>query len=237
MLATVVEQTVKQAGVHVELCIVDNASRDGTWELLQELKERDYPLILHRNFEDKGAAESLNIAASFASGRYFIFQSARSWYEPGALKEMVYVLDKHPGMGFVYGKTQYHGLNEYIYCPPMFDRTAFAQHFDSLFGYLYRREAYDRGCRYQWYIEREGQRIDLLDWDFAMQLIVDMGYTGLALTNQLVLHYHYSGAGQMTELVHRYDSELTAEFRKRWWNPSPRVRGEWRWPATMEGTY
>lgn len=204
----------EQSDVTVQLCIVDDASND-----------RDYfnAVVSGRGdikaggfIENSGPAAAYQFAAQMATGRYIILQSVRSWYEPGAFRAMIDVLDSRPDVGFVYGKTQYHGVREDTYTPPPFVRDRFWQSFDSLFGYMYRREALDAGCTYDTYLHRDGRHIDIADYDFMMQLLVKMEWSGLALRDRTVLHYLYSGEGQQTNLVHQYQSEIDAEFRRRW---------------------
>jgi glycosyltransferase involved in cell wall biosynthesis len=200
----------------IELSITNDASTDGSQDWLEYYGQGDQFVKLATHDTNQGVAAALNTAAEMATGRYFIVQSVRSWYEPGALATMAQVLDNNPGIGFVYGQTQYHGASERLHTPPPFSATSFYDGFDSLFGYMYRREAWDVGCRYANYIKREGRNIDISDYDFVMQLIVKMGYKGLALRDTLILHYLYSGTGQMTNLVHKYGGAINAIFQKRW---------------------
>jgi glycosyltransferase involved in cell wall biosynthesis len=55
---------------HLEIIIVDDASTDGTWELLREMAQADRRIVLLRNAENKKIAYSLNRALSIARGRY-----------------------------------------------------------------------------------------------------------------------------------------------------------------------
>jgi len=213
MLSRVIDQTLQEE--NVELCIVDDCSTDDTrvWLLSSLDKTRGRFYHLH---ERRGPAAAYQDATHLATGRYIILQSVRSWYEPGALKAMAEALDSHPEVGFVYGQTRYHGASEHIHVPPPFIKQRFFHNFDSLFGYMYRCEALDAGCEYVSYLEKDGNPIDIADYDFAMQLIVKMGWSGLALRDRLCLHYYYSGQGQQTALVHRHQHEIDAIFRERW---------------------
>lgn len=197
----------------VEIVVCDDASPTDGQELAEWCKDAGIALVRHET--NRGVAAALNTAAETATGRYIIVQSVRSWYEPGAFRVMVNALDQHPEIGFVYGQTQYHGIDSRRHTPPAFDRARFFRNFDSLFGYMYRREALDI-CHYAPYLEREGRYIDVSDYDFIMQLIVKMEWSGLALRDQLCLHYLYSGTGQMTNLVHKYQREIDQIFRERW---------------------
>lgn len=213
----VVECTMlRQPGVTVELCIVDDGSIDRTPDVIAKFGAI-YSRVAHiRCEENAGIAAALNTAASMATGDTFIVQSARSWYEPGVFCDFVNALDAHQEVGFVYGATRYHGARSTLYTPPPFRREDFYRRFASLFGYMYRRGAWDRGCRYRPCIERDGRHIDVSDYDFVMQLIADLGWKGLALRDQLALHYVYSGEGQMTALVHQHQSDIDAIFHERW---------------------
>lgn len=201
--------------INVQLCYVDDASSE---EVLspQEAAMCDFGARPVYHKENRGPAAAYQTAAKMATGRYIILQSVRSWYEPGAFKAMVDVLDNNPDVGFVYGQTQYHGARTDLYIPPPYRKQDFQHHLASLFGYMYRREALDAGCEYVSYLEREGKRIDVCDRDFAMQLIVKMGWKGWAMRDKLCLNYLYSGEGQMTNLVHKYQSDIDAIYQERW---------------------
>jgi glycosyltransferase involved in cell wall biosynthesis len=213
--------TLENEGVKLIVC--DDGSEDETPEIIKSLFfEYQYPyqkLFVESNKLRQGAAVGYQLAAKLNSelvnSQYCILQSCRSWYEPGALKMMADYLDSHPEIGFVYGCTKYHGASERKHTPPPFIKDRFYHNFDSLFGYMYRREALEK-CAYASYFEREGRAIDICDYDFVMQLIERMGYTGYAMRDQLVLNYYYSGQGQMTNLVHKYQQEINEEFRRRW---------------------
>lgn len=210
MLSKAVFSTVLQKGVAVEMCVCDDGSEDDTDEYLRRMDVRASAFT-----NRTGPAMAYHGASRMATGRYCIVQSVRSWYEPGAFARMVKALDDNPDIGFVYGATQYHGARDTLYKPPPFERGRFWRHFDSLFGYMYRREALDAGCQYVGYLDVDGQPVDICDYDFVMQLIAVMGWNGLALP-ETTLNYYYSGAGQQTNLVHKYQREIDEVFRQRW---------------------
>jgi glycosyltransferase EpsE len=56
-VASIIDQT---AG-HWELLIVDDASTDGTWEIVQALARRDQRIVVTRNPERRGLASCLNL--------------------------------------------------------------------------------------------------------------------------------------------------------------------------------
>jgi hypothetical protein len=207
-------------GVTVELCIVDDASRPEAFRALSNYTqalayEPDFSTITLRFPERQGAAMAYQMAAQMATGRYCLLQSVRTWYEPGALAEMVRTLDGQRHIHFTYGWTQYHGQGERLHRPPPFHVADFQRCYMSLHGVLYRREAHEQGCKYVSYFEREGLKIDICDYDFMMQMIHGLHWRGMAL-DRLVTHYWYDGEGQMTNYVHRYQADIDAEFQRRW---------------------
>lgn len=211
---------VNQRGVGVQLCAVDNGSTDDTYDRLVALS-RAWPLTIPvhvaRHETPRSADAAMDTAMAQAQGRYAILLSARSWYEPGSLAALVAALDAQPDAGFAYGATQYHGAQTDLYRPPPFDPAAFLAGFPSRFGYLFRREAWDRGCRFDTVVvETPDGPVGIGDRDFAVQMIYDLGWRALALPEVLVLHYHYDGHGQLTNLLAAHRAEIDAQFNARW---------------------
>jgi glycosyltransferase involved in cell wall biosynthesis len=215
-LRNAITSTAGYKGVKVELCLVNDASTDGSQLWIDHYADKDSLVKTSRMLENMGVATSLRRASDMATGRYILVQSVRSWYSPWGVKAMVDALDDNPDIGFVYGQTQYHGARQDRHTPPSFNANDFKRDFVSLFGYMYRREAFEMGAAYEGYIEREGKHIDICDYDFIMQLIYRLGWDGLALRDTLTLNYLYSGAGQMTNLVHKYQVDIDAIFEERW---------------------
>lgn len=209
---------LNQPGIRVQLCVVDDGSTDNTYDFLKKMRDRYDGITLLKHTENKGSSEAANTAASAASGEYFVIQSARAWWEPGALVTMAKALDDQPGIGFVYGSTQYWGDRQDINTPPPFAAADFNTGFPSSFGYLYRRAAWDHGCRYTPYLKVEGKTLCIGDRDFMLQLIHKMGWHGLALPELLALNYLYSlsKGNQMTNLLIKYRAEMTEKMRERW---------------------
>lgn len=172
---------------------------------------------------NRGQCHALNTAAEHATGRYLIELDADDHFEPGALAALVQALDAAPEhVGFAYGCVQYHGeLNLYSQ-PRAFKRHDFYSTFPALYPFMYRREAWDAGCRYTPHLEKDGRSLSIQDWDMALQLIEYMRYDGLALRDTLVLHYHYQVQGTVGGELKANGAALMAAFKHRW----PRVTAE-----------
>lgn len=196
-----------------ELCIVDDCSTDDTFELLQTVPGAK----VGRTKRNSGGVDAVNIAAGMATGRYFILLSCRSWYEPGSLETLARYLNEHPDIGFVYGCTQFHNPERYKKPIPFRDKD-FRKAFVSSFGYLYRREAWDAGCRYDCtiWLNEEQRYMTIADYHMAMNLIFKMKWQGYVLSDQLVLHYERGGAPQMGDLLAKHKKEMNQEFSRLW---------------------
>jgi GT2 family glycosyltransferase len=77
----------------IELLVVDNASTDGTAELLRE----HYPqAVVLRTAKRRGYIENNNLAIARARGRFVLSMNADVVLEPGTLDVMVDFMDRHP---------------------------------------------------------------------------------------------------------------------------------------------
>src|SRR4030095_2856113 len=75
-------------GVRREVIIVDDASKDGTREILDDLrKDASHKIYFHAQNMGKGAA--LRTALTYASGDIIIIQDADLEYDPGEYAELI----------------------------------------------------------------------------------------------------------------------------------------------------
>ncbi len=87
-----------------ELVVVDNASSDGTPELLAQLSG---DVVLHRNEENLGFAKACNQGARLASGRILVFLNNDTEVHAGWLEPLVDELDQHPDTAAVGSRLLY----------------------------------------------------------------------------------------------------------------------------------
>ncbi len=81
----------------VEQIIVDNASTDGTVELLESIAHADMRVL--KNAQNVGFSAANNRALSFAEGRYLLFLNPDMRVEEGSLDHLVEWMDAHPEAG------------------------------------------------------------------------------------------------------------------------------------------
>jgi glycosyltransferase involved in cell wall biosynthesis len=99
-----VESVLSQPGVEVRVLIIDDASRDDTPDVAQELRARDPRVEYRRHQTNQGHIATYNEGLlEWASGDYVLLLSADDLLTPGALERAACLLDAHPEMGLVHG--------------------------------------------------------------------------------------------------------------------------------------
>jgi glycosyltransferase involved in cell wall biosynthesis len=95
-------------GEKPEVIVVDNGSADATPAAVRE----SYPSVtlirMHRN----RGAWARNVGVARAATRYVAFSDDDSWWEPGSLRLACELLDAHPGLGLLTGRTLVGGDGE-----------------------------------------------------------------------------------------------------------------------------
>jgi len=88
-------------GVSYQLIVVDNASADGSADMVA----RDFPEVtLIRNAANLGFVKANNQAASLALGRVFLLLNSDTKVLDAGVAEIIEFLDANPGVGAVTGK-------------------------------------------------------------------------------------------------------------------------------------
>jgi GT2 family glycosyltransferase len=85
-------------GVRLEVIVVDNASSDGSAEMVHA----EFPeAVLVRNQTNVGFSKANNQAAAKARGRYLFFLNNDTVIPPGTLRRLVDYADRHPEAGMI----------------------------------------------------------------------------------------------------------------------------------------
>lgn len=221
-LLAALDSVKAQQNVSVECCVCLNGSANEISAMEALIAQyKGLPIVYATLTDDSGralgAAKAMNCAAALAHGRYFIELDADDTLAGNCLATMASALDTYPDIGFVYGDVQYHGDMEFLHRAPPFYREIFYYGNHALYPFMYRREAWDKGCSYHslYYDEQSMRQYDLQDWDMLLQLTEHMRYTGMALPGLKVLDYHYKASGTH-ETARPHHEHMLRLFKQRW---------------------
>ena len=93
-LVPAIRSVLEQSYANIELRIFDDASTDGSWESLQQI--RDPRLILERNARNLGPEGNWNKALGAARGKYIKLFHQDDLLRAGCLAAQVDALERHP---------------------------------------------------------------------------------------------------------------------------------------------
>lgn len=79
-----------------EIIIVDDASRDKSWDKIQAVTDEKKGIRAYRLSQNKGTAGALNYGIDRANGKYITFLSADDMREPGSLEALVRACEDNP---------------------------------------------------------------------------------------------------------------------------------------------
>lgn len=104
-LPACVASVLSQPGVDVRVLVVDDASTDDTPAVAARLAERDPRVEVLRHRVNQGHIATYNDGLARVTGDYTVLLSADDLLVPGALRRACRLLDAHPEVGFVYGRS------------------------------------------------------------------------------------------------------------------------------------
>jgi hypothetical protein len=96
-----------QEGVEVEVVVIDDASSDQTSSIAGAVARQDPRLRLISLPENLGMIGAVNLGLHEITGKYFVKLDADDLLTPGSLHRSVALLERHPEVGFVYGRPRH----------------------------------------------------------------------------------------------------------------------------------
>lgn len=97
-LSCAIRSVMKQK-IDLEIILIDDASADGTEEIVYELKRAaDYPIHYIRNQKNLGVSASRNRGVRLAEGKYIAWLDADDWWEEGKLEKQLKKLKQTNGV-------------------------------------------------------------------------------------------------------------------------------------------
>ena len=105
-LRQAVDSILQQDFEDLEFIIVDDGSKDRTWDILQEYARHDPRVILLRNDTNSGVLATRNRGLAAAQGEYLAVQDADDISLPQRFSLQVAYLDQHPQVSATGGPAQ-----------------------------------------------------------------------------------------------------------------------------------
>lgn len=91
-IASSIESVINQSYLNWELIIVNDASTDGTEDIIRRYMDSDSRIHLYTNTVSRKAGDSRNIGISHADGDYLMFLDSDDMYTPDILSHLVKVI-------------------------------------------------------------------------------------------------------------------------------------------------
>lgn len=106
-ISEAIESILGQTYSDFELIIVNDASTDGTKDIVLKYSQKDNRIKLIENDTNKKLPKSLNVGFQNAQGEYYTWTSDDNILEKNAIEEMVKILDKRKKIGVVYAQCSF----------------------------------------------------------------------------------------------------------------------------------
>jgi glycosyltransferase involved in cell wall biosynthesis len=101
LVAQAIESVLAQTYQHYELIVVNDASTDGTAEVIA--RYQDHPKVrIHHNPTNLGTAPNWNMGVSLCEGDLIARLDADDLYTPGFLERVVPIFQRYPDVGMVF---------------------------------------------------------------------------------------------------------------------------------------
>lgn len=99
-IRTALEAMVTQSVPPLEIIVVDDASTDDSWAIIQELATRHVCIQPVRNKSNQGVVSAMNLGLRLAQGDYVHFGAADDQIYPGLYEKSLTLLRDHPLASF-----------------------------------------------------------------------------------------------------------------------------------------
>ena len=86
-----------------ELLIVDDGSTDNTYEVIQDIQDRDPRLRYKKLLDNQGVGNARQVGLQHVSGRYIALADSDDIWFPGKLTAQIEALDRHPEIDILFG--------------------------------------------------------------------------------------------------------------------------------------
>lgn len=104
-----VRSVLNQTYNNFELIIIDDCSKDDSWQLIQELIKQDDRIQIYRLEQNSGAAMARNFGIQVANGKYLTFLDSDDLWDEDKLEKQVHFMQENH---YVFTFTNYRMIDE-----------------------------------------------------------------------------------------------------------------------------
>lgn len=97
-----IDSIINQTYQNWELLIVDDCSKDGSWDVIQKYAEKDKRIKAFRNNENKGLIPNWKFLIDNSKGEYVAFLEGDDLFSPENLERKMEIFEQYPKLGMVY---------------------------------------------------------------------------------------------------------------------------------------
>jgi glycosyltransferase involved in cell wall biosynthesis len=110
-ISEAIESILKQTYTDFEFIIIDDASTDKTWPIIQSYLRKDHRIKAYRNKQNLYIAGNRNILIGLAKGKYIAWQDADDISYPNRIKHQLEFMEEKSNVGIVGGYLEYFNEN------------------------------------------------------------------------------------------------------------------------------
>lgn len=162
-LPETLESVAAQTFTDWECIIVENGSKDGSRQLVNEWCARDSRFVAELFSENKGVAAARNRGLEMAKGEYILFLDADDLITPGYMASAVAAFEANPSLTVVYGQAERFGAKtSWEELPPFSMETMLASNCLYISCFFRKRQAASFDPAFKTGFE---------DWDFWLSVL------------------------------------------------------------------
>ena len=98
-----IESILSQNFKDFEIILIDDASKDESLKIIENISKKDKRIRVLKNKTNKGKAGTVNVGFKYTNGRYITFSDADDIFYQKRLKKQVEFFDAHPEIDMIYG--------------------------------------------------------------------------------------------------------------------------------------
>lgn len=102
VVAEAVESAMGQTYKNIEIIVIDDCSKDGTYQVLEFLAEKDSRVRICKNEQNSGVSETRNRGVAMAKGEYVAFLDSDDKWREDKLERQMKLFEEHPDCPVTY---------------------------------------------------------------------------------------------------------------------------------------